>query len=660
MSYNGNSQISGHHNSTTVWTQPSTDDQRRYYSKHAAEKRVFGWITTIFQTAHGFIAFAAWTAIYLWVFQKVPLLLPFAPVLSGFTLMALHVLFRVTWQTFWYDKLDNDPNTDSPIWVPLIIIVVLLFAEVQGAQQFLAGQVKPPEKQGTETIDADHSTTVASLDKSYSNDKEAIEATYKQRERAATLPYDRQIYNARRRSADTPEERRARNSEIATLSARRDAALAPVLAEKAKALDQAYTSYKTSKDAATSRRDQALVQVDNANTAEITRHTTELSNVGTYSWVLSVSLLLLIAGLSYRVVRINVKSGILPLRNYTVLDAHGSIPERIWTALTDALNRRSLQFAVFLHRIFSPRREITSFDGTVVARPGTYNTPKGFYNSENSVNSANSDSDDEETLRKKVADKILQQAARGEVKITPEMLNEEFQKARQMNGHYKDTPLGKTEPSPAPAPQDEGRTHAPHHPTYDELLHDWRRRVEAQLAAYDRHIIAGEPGKAQAIQDYVFTDPTSPIVKEGRRLNLEWGVQQGQFVVRHREYQHYVPLENISEAALKGTTPSPAPPTAEFDDELFKQTPELFKQIIIPHTDEEGTVIGIKYKKWRGGWTTYDYNTVRGQWGIYLRRAQKGEVSQAVTDGLEKWEYAMSLFEEGRRELRDNLQTVTL
>ena len=182
MDFSPNNQISGHlHKSTTVWTQPATDEQRSYYSKHAAEKRVFGWITTLLQTAHGAVAFAAWTAIYLWVFKNIPFLLPTAPFLAGGTLIALHILFRTTWQTYWYDRLDDDPNTDSPIWVHIAIIILLLGAEIQGARQYLAGQVAPIERHNTDDIDGAYRTEAASIEQAYRNDAAAITDLYKTR-----------------------------------------------------------------------------------------------------------------------------------------------------------------------------------------------------------------------------------------------------------------------------------------------------------------------------------------------------------------------------------------------------------------------------------------------------------------------------------------------
>lgn len=655
------------HQSVPVTTQPTTPEQIRYFSKHATERNVFKWTTTVLQGTHGFLAFAAWTAIYAWMFQNLTWLLWIAPLLAGFSLLAMHVIFRATWETYWYDKLDADPNTDSPIYVPVAIILLLLVAEVNGVQRFLTAQVKPPETRAADHIEADHTTTVASIEQSYRNDKAAIEATYREKERAATLPYDRQLRSARNRSTDTPEERLQRRQSIASLERQRDAALAPVFAAKSNALEKALNAYTAAKDAANTRRQTGVAEVDTHNAAENTRYTTDLGKVGSYAWIISVGLLALIMMLSYRVVRINVKSGIIARRNYTVLDAHGNPLEVAVTALFDAFKRQWLRLWVGVHRALSPKEAITSFDGTVIAQPGTYNTFP-----------APPTNDEDEALRKKVAEKILDQASRGEVRITPELLNEEFQRAKTMNGTYKNTPLGKPEPSPAPARPAEGGPAAPsqqrtHPPTPNQYTADtadndeprwikfFRDTMLAQIAAYDQAIAAGNTRQAQIHQD-ALTDPTDPTVKLGRRLGLAWGIYQGDVHVwRNRTPGIKVPLQNLTVEALNGTTP-PAELTEDGEPvELFKQNLELFKQKIQAQKDPEtGKVVGILYKKEKSGeWVTYPYTQVKAFWTNYVARCDKSQ-SPANLEGLEKWQYAMSLFDEGRVEMRETLQPVVL
>lgn len=640
--------------STTVWTQPSTESQRRYYSKHAGERRVFGWITTVLQTTHGFLAFAAWTAIYAWIFKMVPFLLPLAPILSGATLFAMHVLFRTTWETYWYDRLDNDPNTDSPVWVPVLIILCLLLAEVQGMQSFLAGQVKPVAERGTEGITQEHTNTLSAYEASYEKEKADIEAIYRQKEAAAGARFDRQIRSLVDKVSDTPADRAAKKRQVASLRAQRDAALQPVLAAKAEALEQAYQRHSKYKSSEFQRKTAIVAAIDSSNMAEQQRYHADMANTNTYSWAVSVLLLLLISALSYRTVKINVESGILPTRNYTVLDAHGSLPERIWTALSDAINRRGLQLAVWLHRVLSPREAITTFDGTVVAKPGEYNTPAGVLPPH---------VDDDQLARQKVAMKIMEEAKKNGLTITKDLLETELEKAKRMNGSYMTSEFGKKpEPSPAAgaaAMASEGRVHdasptpdrgtttvpASHlviMPDGDPQIQYWKKRVQNLIKQYDQ---ADEADK-QVLNAYLFTDEHSPIVIEGRRLKLQWGVSKdGQVVVRHLDRNHLVPLEKISLEAL--LTPPSDLAQGQNEDDLFKQEVELFKQKFEPYTDSNGKVIGVKYLKQNGEWTAYDLNTCQAQQRIYKAREAKEGASMTVRLGLAKWNYALSLFEEG-------------
>lgn len=651
------SQTANIHNSTTVWTQPQTDEQRRYYSKHAGEKRVFGWITTVFQAAHGFIAFAAWTAIYIWVFKNIPALMFLAPWLAGFSLLALHVLFRTTWQTFWYDKLDDDPKTDSPIFVPAAIVVVLLFIEVQGARQYLAGQVKPIETQGVEHIAEYHSNTTASIELAYRNEVASIESVYK----AKLSPIDRQIYSLRARATDDEAQRRQNRARIGALQTQRD----KVLQDKADRLDKALATATEARNNELRRREQAVAAVDNHNAGEMARYSAELGSVDTYAWVLSVGLLLLIAGLSYRTVRINVKSGIIPLRNYTVLDAHGSLPERLFTAFADAINRRGLQFAVWIHRLLSPNHAITSFDGTVVANPGTYNTPEGFippnFQPQQPVPMPGIKTETE------ALKEVMAKMVRTGKQLTPEQVHDEVVLSLRSNGSYptmpwKHEPPGKTE-APAAGPQQQaGAERYAAAPDYPTLLARWQSMVQNQLHAYDQAVIDGQPGTAKAIQDYIFTDATSPIVKEGKRLHLVWGVQEGDVVVRHRDRTHWVPLSELTETALHSPIATPPDvPVADEDESLFKYDLNKFKQEIQAERDPvSGKVIGVKYKKSDDTWGNIGLAQVKAYWNIYRKYCDKPKPSNRVKDNFDKWSYALSLFDEGREVVEDNLQTVTM
>ncbi len=622
--------------STTMWTQPITEEQKRYYSKHSPKRRVYGWIMTLLQTAHGFLAFAAWTAIYVWVFQRIPALQFLAPVLSISTLFALHVLFRTTWDTFWYDRLDDDPNTDSSVFMPIAIITLLLFAEVNGARQYLSAQVKPIERQSTAEIDQSHQSTITTIEAAYEKNKREIASIYREKERVAAAPYNRQI-----------KALQAKGEKIGAVQYQRDKAVTAIRKEKAEALEKTFQAYSTTQANANTRKETSVTAVDNYNASEAARYTSELGSVNTYAWVLSVCLLALIAGLGYARVRINVKSGILPLRNYTVLDAHGSFVERFATAIGDSFNRRSLQLAVWFHKLLSPKRPITSFDGTVVSRPGTYNTPEGFF-----------PPDHDAALRSKVFLKLENEAKEGGLQITSDMLERELENARRMNGTYLKTPLsGKPEPSASSA-QVEGYPHPAGEFSFDQKLKEWAGLFIRLIAIYDKAIADGLALQAKEQATYI-NSADGPVVKGANLLGVQYGIVPGQpeiMVWKSETPNIKIPLSCVSEASL--TTTHDLPEAGESED-LFKQNLDLFKQRILPQLDSEGRVIGVKYNKKDGDWVTYPLTQVEAYVRNYSQRASKKQ-TPANLDGLKKWSYALSLFEKDTELKSEVLHPVTL
>lgn len=431
-----------------MWSTPSTEEQRRYFSKHAPKRRVYGLIQTALQALHSFLAFAAWFAVFTWAFEKAPILQPFAPYLAASLLVVFHILFRVTWSTYWYDRLDRDDRTDSSIFIPIAIMAVLLFTESQGAKLFLQGQVKPPKIESTDGIYQQHSQRTADLDRQYRQQCSDIESVFRAQSAAAALPFNNKINLLRRRIINSDAERKDVNRQIFSLEQARGNALAPIAAEKAASLKRALEQATARRDEIASQAGEQTKEILNNNFAEKARFGIDMQNAGSVGWIISVVLLGLISALGYARVRINVNSGILPLRNFTVLDAHGSVIERMSTAFGDAFNRQSLRFAVWFHRIMSPREAITSFDGTVVAKPGQYNTPKGAFHPGNTPAPPPASMQLGEAYEKVFAKVQGLQAHYPGYTPGKDVLNHELAKALQMNGTYagaewEDPGLGK-------------------------------------------------------------------------------------------------------------------------------------------------------------------------------------------------------------------------
>lgn len=429
---------------TVMWSQPVTDEQCAYFSKHAAKRRVYGVIMGILQMLHGSLAFAAWTSLIAWglgSFLDAPLL---HTVIAIVGLTTFHVLFRVTWSTYWYDRMDEKDETDSSIWIPIIIMCILFGTEVFGARKFFEAAVKPAEIKSDTGLIKSHESLIASIDKQESNAKTAILSAFQERIIAAEAPYTNKIASLKKRKVSNDADRKYIKSQIRSLEAQATNASAPIKAAQADSSFALTSRFQKQRDYHNGSMTVEKESLSKVNASENSRELSEKQQAGTYAWIISAALLALISLLGYAQVRINVKSGILPLRNYTVLDAHGSALERIWTAISDAFNRRSMQLAVNIHQLLSPNEAIRSFDGTIVSQPGTYNTPKGFFPPPSS-----------KSVEEAVNEVLQKMAANPSVTLSEQDIKNEIALSLSSNGKYASMPLGKAIPSPHKA-KDEG------------------------------------------------------------------------------------------------------------------------------------------------------------------------------------------------------------
>jgi hypothetical protein len=88
---------------------------------------------------------------------------------------------------------------------------------------------------------------------------------------------------------------------------------------------------------------------------------------------------------------------------------------------------------------------------------------------------------------------------------------------------------------------------------------------------------------------------------------------------------------------------------------LFKQTGDLFKQI----RDKGGRVIGLMYQGPRmDGFQTLNASQVKARRNIYAKRADAGEVSEAVHRGFDMWQWALALFSSEKFVVTPTLETI--
>jgi len=652
MELHANPQIPGQRPKTmTTWTSPETHEQKRYYSKRKGKLTAYEMGCLGVQVVWAYYDFPAYKALFDAAFEYVPAIAFMATYLAAGLLILMHYLLKETYTTYWFDKLDNDEETDSSIWIPILLMLALFIAGRFGVQMAAKDYIPPPTPIETNQVDAQKNELIAAIDRDYKASKENIAAAFSAKISAATIKVDAEIAALKNRRPADEQARRTINGMISQLKTKRAAILAPIESAKADSLSATLAYFDAQKKAETARHSRATLGIEQVNNKKSEEYEATMGHVSWASWFISGLFVILYCALARAIVSIKVKSGILPLRDHTVLDQYGGPIGRMIYVLKDIFNRQFYRLSIFIHRMG------TYGSHTLSIMDSSYNPQEADYNTTDSVLTLGKTYDDAD-LRSKVFQKVMTEAGQSGILVTQEMLKSELEKAKSMNGTYFSTPLGKPEPSaPAPA-HTEGNPYPAGHITYDQKLREWADLFIRLIGIYDREMSQGRVVQAQEQMQYINSN-TGPIVKGANTLGLKYGLIPGQPEVMVWKVENpavKIPLSQVCEAAF--TTSTETPEAGEAED-LFKQSLSVFKQTILPQLNEHGQVIGVKYKKREGDWVTYPLTQVEAYARNYTQRASK-KPTQANTEGLEKWKYALSLFEDNAAPEIKELQPVTL
>lgn len=351
------------------YTMPSTDAERAYYSIHHDELQKFGIAAGILQIIHTFIAWAAWKALVgsgldkmlgedHWVTYTIALV----------GVLTCHYIFATSWRTYWYDRWDKSAETDSHWLLPVILAIVLVWTEKQGIEHLSHRFIGTAEITSDTTYTAQNATLNLAATNQYAAQKAEIEAVCTAARKATRATYAAQIAAQERKTAKTEADRRYIRSKVSRLQTERDAALAAHDTQKAASLaslNHQHNQVLAQNDGNTSKITTAIAA---ANQAELQRIAAQKAEVSKWAWGISAILLIIIAYLHRKVVRINVKSGRIPLHTLTELDQRGGI----WDAIADALKRQHARLATAIHRRLSAGT-IARIDDRLTMEDSEYN-----------------------------------------------------------------------------------------------------------------------------------------------------------------------------------------------------------------------------------------------------------------------------------------------
>lgn len=486
---NINPQPSGKNTSIMLYTQPSTDEQRRYYSKHSGKLGVY-------VTGRRVIQYLLWLPIATFALAHLLFesLVHIAPAMSmniwlvvcAPVMFIAHRLLSQTFKTHFYDKWDDNPSTDSSLVTPLIIGCLLVALEYKALSIYMTGAVEKPVAMDFAPVDAAHNSRIDRAKADYEEAKKTVREDFEAQKRLASPKDVAELERIAATKPATLAERDYLKARAAELQRKiesnpKAAKITRSMADSLASMQAAHMGYLASM---TARREKAVAGVDELNAKKEAQYSTDLMDARHYAGFISAICFLLFAILARAEVRIKTRSGIFPIRQFNDLRAHGDTAEKFNLAFSDIFDRNMHKLATAVHSLGSKNAgELRSFDGRLFMQNGNYQeapapkqqqphgqtapqkqspAPPQFF-SEKSLHEI--ERYERELAAKEAEIKMLRNQPSDEAKfdnayskvlakiermqksdatfqITPDQFIEELKKASQMNGSYAAAPFG--------------------------------------------------------------------------------------------------------------------------------------------------------------------------------------------------------------------------
>lgn len=360
------------------WTEPTTKLQLAYFSKHAPERKLFGWFLWALL---GIWAIADFYGFQMLFTEHLPALEQFKNVVTVAILLVLHYSLYITAKTYWFAALDDGlaetdeekvqaAKTDATPWIPITITLLMLFASREGSKALLQSMAPVATITATTGADNEKSEKLESEKRALDHDLAAIESLYADQIKAAEKPHRDAITRLTRSRNNTPWNEKARRAtllaEIRKEEKLRDDAGTALLAEKGVKQQNAMGRYEAAVTLIQGSHTTAVKSIESVNKRELVAEEQGKAVANRYSWLISVLLAALFWGTCYRWVKINLKSGIRPNYTFTEFDKNGGSWALLKLAVQDAFKRQSFRFSVWLHATLSRgARELPKMDGRI-------------------------------------------------------------------------------------------------------------------------------------------------------------------------------------------------------------------------------------------------------------------------------------------------------
>lgn len=365
------------HSTIMHWTQPISNEQRRYYSNFSAVLAALTFSRRVVQLAWMLVAAAAMAYIVHEAAQRF-VVLPYGicfAVSLGISAV-LHRLLSETTKAHYYDKWDSDPQTNSGLVAPIIIALFLVTLEYKALNGWFVSKIDKPTEI-TDTAESDYNANTATAIATYNAEKQRITENYNERALliSPTLTKRLESLQAQRKRAKNTADRDylkaliakteseiEANTKLKDLRTATEAQLSTLLIEHQAELKRLQAKRDKKSEEVAAKNGTAQAEYSNAT----------LSASG-YAGAISIFCMAFFFFAARNEVRIKTRSGIFPIRHFSELDAHGNPIEKAVHVFGDIFKR------TFHHTIYSYHRraskslgELQDLDGRLNVTPGNY------------------------------------------------------------------------------------------------------------------------------------------------------------------------------------------------------------------------------------------------------------------------------------------------
>jgi hypothetical protein len=330
----------------TQWTKPTSEAEIAYFSKKG--KLLGKYRSAITGLSYLWMLFAFF-GIRLGIAHVLEAMsLPgWLPTLLALALVTLiHPFLVEDTETYFFDKLDNDPATDSPWYIPALFILVVFLADRWGMQYLGERYGYVAKIESRSQYDTELRGDLLDLKQGYEVDVDDVNSLYDQQAKAAALPH-RAIIN------DLKRKEKAKNQKYTSLISaeqrKLDEAVAAVEAVRSFSLESLRLKLEADEKAAKTKHSAAIGDLTSTNDREKSKQSASeaLTNYG--SWVVAIFFVLAFVGLNWRYCQMSIRCGVRPLHVHTPLDKYGGVKGWFISTLKDIWRRQAVRLAGIIH-----------------------------------------------------------------------------------------------------------------------------------------------------------------------------------------------------------------------------------------------------------------------------------------------------------------------